>query len=216
MDLCLQVLKERNSSRFNSYSVRNRLLIISHITFRDCRLHSFSDNLSQNISIRYCWEIHQELQGSTEGSSCSSEASNINYTTVLTSKLPTKIKTGTAGNFTIIQKADMKFMWYQEIYIKFLSKYCCLISKFFRKKENNNYIDMSWGLLSSITFTRYQYWYYWRKLILLLNKILTFHRTPDLIVEVAHPSITVNYGEGFLDVADYMVGAFSRRIRELY
>ena len=40
--------------------------------------------------------------------------------------------------------------------------------------------------------------------------MLTFHRTPDLIVEVAHPSITVNYGEGFLDVADYMVGAFFR------
>lgn len=32
-------------------------------------------------------------------------------------------------------------------------------------------------------------------------------RTPDLIVEVAHPSITVNYGEGFLDVADYMIGS---------
>ena len=30
-------------------------------------------------------------------------------------------------------------------------------------------------------------------------------RTPDLIVEVAHPSITMNYGELFLDVADYMV-----------
>jgi len=32
-------------------------------------------------------------------------------------------------------------------------------------------------------------------------------RTPDLIVEVAHPSITMNYGELFLDVADYMVGS---------
>jgi len=32
-------------------------------------------------------------------------------------------------------------------------------------------------------------------------------RTPDLIVEVAHPSITLNYGELFLDVADYMVGS---------
>lgn len=30
-------------------------------------------------------------------------------------------------------------------------------------------------------------------------------RAPDLIVEVAHPSITVDYGEVFLDVADYMV-----------
>jgi len=32
-----------------------------------------------------------------------------------------------------------------------------------------------------------------------------FFRAPDLIVEVAHPSITVDYGEVFLDVADYMV-----------
>ena len=34
-----------NKSRFNSYSVRNSVLIISHITFRDCRVHIFSDNL---------------------------------------------------------------------------------------------------------------------------------------------------------------------------
>lgn len=31
------------------------------------------------------------------------------------------------------------------------------------------------------------------------------YRTPDLIVEVAHPSITVDYGEKFLGAADYMV-----------
>ena len=46
MDLCLQVLKESSKRRFDSYSVRNSVLIISHITFRDCRLHTFSDNLS--------------------------------------------------------------------------------------------------------------------------------------------------------------------------
>ena len=40
-----------NKSRFNSYSVRNSVLIISHITFRDCRVHIFSDNLSRNICI---------------------------------------------------------------------------------------------------------------------------------------------------------------------
>ena len=34
---------------------------------------------------------------------------------VLTSKLPTQIKIGTAGNLTI-QKTDMKFMWYLDIY----------------------------------------------------------------------------------------------------
>ena len=41
VDVCLRVLKESNKSRFYSYSVRNSLLIISHITFRDCRLHIF-------------------------------------------------------------------------------------------------------------------------------------------------------------------------------
>ena len=32
-------------------SVRKSVLIISHITFRDCRVHIFSDNLSQNSCI---------------------------------------------------------------------------------------------------------------------------------------------------------------------
>ena len=48
MDVCLRVLKESNKSRFDSYSVRNSVLIISHITFRDCRVHILSDNLSSN------------------------------------------------------------------------------------------------------------------------------------------------------------------------
>ena len=48
MDLCLRLLKESNKSRFDSYSVRNSVLIISHITFRDCLVHIFSDNLSRN------------------------------------------------------------------------------------------------------------------------------------------------------------------------
>ena len=48
MEMCLRVLKESNKSRFDSYSVRNSVLIISHITFRDCRVHIFSDNLSRN------------------------------------------------------------------------------------------------------------------------------------------------------------------------
>ena len=52
MDVCLRVLKESNKSRFDSYSVRKSALIISHITFRDCRVHSFSDNLSQNSCIQ--------------------------------------------------------------------------------------------------------------------------------------------------------------------
>ena len=48
VDIYLRVLKESNKSRFDSYSVRNSVLIISHITFRDCRVHIFSDNLSRN------------------------------------------------------------------------------------------------------------------------------------------------------------------------
>ena len=51
LDVCLRVLKESNKSRFDSYSVRKSALIISHITFRDCRVHSFCDNLSRNSCI---------------------------------------------------------------------------------------------------------------------------------------------------------------------
>ena len=51
MGVCLRVLKESNKSRFDSYSVRKSVLIISHITFRDCRVHIFSDNLSRNSCI---------------------------------------------------------------------------------------------------------------------------------------------------------------------
>jgi len=51
MDICLRVLKESSKSRFDSYSVRNSVLIISHITFRDCRVHNFYDNLSRNSCI---------------------------------------------------------------------------------------------------------------------------------------------------------------------
>ena len=49
MDVCLRELKE---SGFDSYSVRNSVLIISHITFRDCRVHSFFDSLSRDSCIR--------------------------------------------------------------------------------------------------------------------------------------------------------------------
>ena len=53
MDVCLRVLKERNKTRFDSYSVRNNVLTISHITFRDCRVHTFSDNLSRTSCISF-------------------------------------------------------------------------------------------------------------------------------------------------------------------
>ena len=51
MEMCLRVLKKSNNSRIDSYSVRNSVLIISHITFWDCRVHSFYDNLSRNSCI---------------------------------------------------------------------------------------------------------------------------------------------------------------------
>ena len=54
MDICLQVLKESNKSRFDSYRVRNSVLIISHITFLDCRVHIFADNLSRNSCMHCC------------------------------------------------------------------------------------------------------------------------------------------------------------------
>ena len=41
IDLCLEVLKESNKPKFDSYSVRNSVLIISHFTFRDCHVHIF-------------------------------------------------------------------------------------------------------------------------------------------------------------------------------
>ena len=42
MDMRLWMLKESSKSMFNSYSVRNSVLIISHITFRDCCMHIFT------------------------------------------------------------------------------------------------------------------------------------------------------------------------------
>ena len=44
MDVCLRVLKKSNKSRFDSYRVRNNVLIISHITFRDCCVHMKNEN----------------------------------------------------------------------------------------------------------------------------------------------------------------------------
>ena len=56
MDVCLWVLEESNKSRFYSYSLRNSVLIISHITFRDCRLRIFPTTfLEIAISTRGSW-----------------------------------------------------------------------------------------------------------------------------------------------------------------
>ena len=51
MDLCLQVLKESNNSRFNSYGIRNRVLIICHITLQDCGKHKFFNQPFLKIAI---------------------------------------------------------------------------------------------------------------------------------------------------------------------
>ena len=61
VDVCLRVLKESNKSRFDSYSVRNGVLIISHITFWDCRVHSFSDNLFRNSCKQHCSYLQSTL-----------------------------------------------------------------------------------------------------------------------------------------------------------
>ena len=43
--------KESNQTRFDSYSVRNSILITSHNVFRDCSVHTFSDSSPRNSSI---------------------------------------------------------------------------------------------------------------------------------------------------------------------
>ena len=43
MGVCLRVLKESNKRIFDSYIARNSALIVSNITFRDCREHIFAD-----------------------------------------------------------------------------------------------------------------------------------------------------------------------------
>ena len=49
MDVRLRLLKESNKSRFDNYSVKNSVLIISHTTFRDCysRAHFFRQPFSK-------------------------------------------------------------------------------------------------------------------------------------------------------------------------
>ena len=44
---------KQKKNRSDGYSVRNRVLIISHITFQDCLVLFFSDNLSRNSCMQY-------------------------------------------------------------------------------------------------------------------------------------------------------------------
>ena len=69
MDICLRVLKESNKSRFDSYSVRNSELIVSHITFRDCEVYIFADNFSRNSCM-----LNGHSAGSARGFSQSNKA----------------------------------------------------------------------------------------------------------------------------------------------
>ena len=49
----LRVLKESKYSRFDSYSVRNSVLIISHITFRHCGVQiCFQQPFSKYLNIK--------------------------------------------------------------------------------------------------------------------------------------------------------------------
>ena len=43
--------QQKKIRQLQKYFVSNSVLIISHITFRDCRVHIFSDNLTRNSCI---------------------------------------------------------------------------------------------------------------------------------------------------------------------
>ena len=57
VDVCLRVLEKSNKRRFDNYTVRNSVLVISHITSRDCRVHISADNLSRNSCILKQWIV---------------------------------------------------------------------------------------------------------------------------------------------------------------
>ena len=57
MEICLQVLKESNKSRFDDDSVRNGVSVTSYITFRDCSMFLFfSDNLLE-VAVYLMWPV---------------------------------------------------------------------------------------------------------------------------------------------------------------
>ena len=56
MAVCLRVLKESNKSRFDSYSVRNGVLIIPYYLSGLSRT-VFSDNLSRNSCIQRTCQV---------------------------------------------------------------------------------------------------------------------------------------------------------------
>ena len=66
MDICLCV-KKSNKSRFDSYSVRKSVLHISHITFRDCRVHIFPTTF---LEIAECDQSECRTRGSLKNVGC--------------------------------------------------------------------------------------------------------------------------------------------------
>ena len=62
MDVCSRVLKESNNSWFDSYSVRNSVLSISHITFLDCRGTFFRTTFLEIVE-----EVHLRSEGAGVG-----------------------------------------------------------------------------------------------------------------------------------------------------
>ena len=67
MDVWLLVLKESRKSRFDSYSVRNSVLIISHITFRESCVHIFPTAF---LEIAECNKVLQRFMVYTAQSYC--------------------------------------------------------------------------------------------------------------------------------------------------
>ena len=59
MDVCLRVQTASNKSRLDSFSVRNSVLIISHIIFWGCHVHIFSVNVSPNSCIHVSCHVEE-------------------------------------------------------------------------------------------------------------------------------------------------------------
>ena len=57
MDVCLRMLKESNNRSFNSYSVRNSVLIISYIAFQNVACIFFPTTFLEIAAYRICVNI---------------------------------------------------------------------------------------------------------------------------------------------------------------
>ena len=72
MHICLRVLKESNKSRFDSYSVRNSVLSISHITFLDCRGTFFP-----TAFLEIAEKVHLRSEGKGGEGGCEGEVASV-------------------------------------------------------------------------------------------------------------------------------------------